>query len=725
MAFAPIARGANKLEVRNESETAEMVLIGAIGKSYWDDSGITEQEVRDGLKSIPNGKKINVRLNSEGGSVKEGLGIYNAFKERAADITCHITGYALSIASVFPLGAGKVVSPKSAIWMMHKAWSWSQGNADDMRQTADMLDAHDQTLADIYASETGKTKAEILDAMEKETWIKGADAVAFGLADESDVEDDASAAYRPLAKDFLSRCKNIAPEILNALSAPPQGAAKSNQPQPAAKPATAQENTMNKKILAALLLEHSIKNTTTGKDFAETDADADFEAGLKTLAKKPNMSADARMAAIEGQLALPEEKRITDKIAPFISDGVITNEEAETVWIPAAKKDEAKTLALLAKKEPASNGGSPLSWSGIDIFEGQSDPNARDGLTGLQGPRSEMLVNIHKEHKTPAARHQVIKAEYAALLRQALAKDAKSGRRDVFAANTYSGTLVTNFLMDGSITDLTNVWAMFSAFSIAKDVDPYKPLAVGQLKHTTGGEATQTNPTNFEPSTGSTVAPITVTTNWYNQPMRVGPTDLNNGLRMEDLRTKNLALFADTVTQAATAPITAANFTATPTISSATAFGLSNLVTLQGQLQKSPIKNLVLDGNYKARIANSPGFFQKTGEGLLDSSGYRPYGWDGIYLASNWTGAGNNIKGFACAPQAIVRATGLPLNPPNIPGGVFTTSTFEIPGAGCACAISMWFSLATRTMFISWDIIAGFAAADLTAGVVIASGTPS
>jgi hypothetical protein len=207
--------------------------------------------------------------------------------------------------------------------------------------------------------------------------------------------------------------------------------------------------------------------------------------------------------------------------------------------------------------------------------------------------------------------------------------------------------------------------------------------------------------------------------------MRVGPTDLNNGLRMEDLRAKAIAAFADTVTVAATAPITAANFTATPLIRSAAAFNFSDSATLQGQLQKSPTKNLILDGNYLARIANQPGFFQKTGEGLDDSGSYAAYGWKGIYLASNWSGAGANIKGLACAPQAMVRATGLPLNPPNIPGGAFTTSTFEVPGCGVACAMSMWFSLATRTMFVSFDIIAGFAAADKTAGVVVASGTPS
>ena len=201
-------------------------------------------------------------------------------------------------------------------------------------------------------------------------------------------------------------------------------------------------------------------------------------------------------------------------------------------------------------------------------------------------------------------------------------------------------------------------------------------------------------------------------------------SDLNSGLRMEDLRAKAIATFADTICAAATAPITAATFTGTPLVRAAGAFNLSDLATLQGQLQKASKKNLILDGTYLARITNQPGYFQKTGEGLQDSTGYTAYGWNGIYLASNWTGAGANIKGFGCNPQALVRATGLPINPPN-GAGTLNTTTIELPGLRCAVAMSAWFSLASRTMFTSWDIIAGFTAGDTTAGYVVASGTPS
>jgi hypothetical protein len=239
----------------------------------------------------------------------------------------------------------------------------------------------------------------------------------------------------------------------------------------------------------------------------------------------------------------------------------------------------------------------------------------------------------------------------------------------------------------------------------------------------TVGSTTLTNATNFE-SGDSTVAPISVTMAQYTQPFQVSNSDFNSGLRMQDLVTINIAKFADKVTSVATAIITAANFPTTPVISAAASFGLSDLATLQGQLQKSPIKNLILDGTYLARIANQPGFFQKTGAGLEDPAGYAAYGWDGTYLASNWTGAGANIKGLACNPQALVGVTGLPATPANIPGGILSMTTQTLPGLGIAIALFQWFNPSTRTFWCSYDIVAGFAVGDSTAGVIVASNTP-
>ena len=371
--FAPVVRGSNSLRVLAAGETHEIELIGTIGKSYWDDSGITEKEFRDALKQVPVGKPIILKINSEGGSVQEGLGIYNSIKERRDEITCRITGYAMSIASVFPLAAGKVVSPRSAIWMMHKASSWSQGNADDMRQAAKMLDAHDETLVDIYVAETGKSQKDIRAAMEAVTWIKGADAVAFGLADEGDEEVTDRVEYRPLAQAFLARCK-VPTAILECIqagapleiSAVVNGGALDNK----------NNDKMNKKTIVALLKKHGI-------EASETETEEQLQAKLDKIplaTATPAAAAAAQPAAagnelidIRAELAKQKRERITDKVALYVDDQKITVAEIP-IFVEAALKDEGGTFKILDDKPMAEVGGEPV---GFNRIEGGEAPGTR------------------------------------------------------------------------------------------------------------------------------------------------------------------------------------------------------------------------------------------------------------------------------------------------------------------------------------------------------------
>src|ERR1041385_1698820 len=77
----------NVLDVRMEGERAVINLSGSIGKSWWDDTGITAEEFDKALNEIPKGKQILLRINSEGGSIKEGTGIYDSIQARSEEIT--------------------------------------------------------------------------------------------------------------------------------------------------------------------------------------------------------------------------------------------------------------------------------------------------------------------------------------------------------------------------------------------------------------------------------------------------------------------------------------------------------------------------------------------------------------------------------------------------------------------------------------------------------------
>ncbi len=168
---------------------------------------------------------------------------------------------------------------------------------------------------------------------------------------------------------------------------------------------------------------------------------------------------------------------------------------------------------------------------------------------------------------------------------------------------------------------------------------------------------------------------------------------------MEHLVKINTANFANKIIEVATVPLTAAIFTTPGVTSAGAAFGFSDLATLQALLKKSPVKNLILDGTYIARIANSPAFFQAAGVVGGNTGAWKAFGWDLIAQNTDWTGAGANVQGFACNPQAIAGITGLPVTPPNIPGGILSQTTMTVPGLEIPVAVYNWFNPSTRTMW--------------------------
>jgi len=759
--FAPVARGQNQLTVTAAAAEGEtrIALLGAIGKTMFDENGITEKEVRDAINSVPAGQKIELLVNSEGGSVKEGLGIYAAIKERRADIRVRITGYALSIASVFPLAAKKslggrgVISPKEAMWMQHQASCLSRGNADEMRETADMLEFHDDAMAGIYADATGQPKEVHLARMKKTTWTKGANAIAAGLADET---DDEAVALRPLNKEFLARFSNVPGEIMAAaISAPVQGAAK-----PTTQPTNS--SPMKKKLLALLtankvsnvndtmtldeliaaandavtagVLAADIYATWQAESFPKTNA-----AAAKPAAAAATVAANAPLITreefddVKNQLVEANRSRVRSRVEGYVEANKITRAEVP-IFVAAALADEKGTFEILDKKEIADLplAGSNFQIGATDRAEGVEGKALTEVINGFKGiPATDRSSN--GKIITAQGRYNFLKDEWPALMASTMKKDAALMNRSGFmpvAANTYSASLVTNFLIMGVITKLGPKFAPLAAFSRDNSQDPFKPLATGQMKFNTtaqDGSTTQTAGagTNFESNGDSTVTNVAITTAHYFENMHVSDNELNSGLRMEDLVQAKTGSFSSKIMQIVGAIITAANFTATPVIKDPTSFGWGDMRTLWGQLKKAGVRNIILDGEYLAPLQNIPTFLQTVP--AFPGAGWRNINnWDFIGLNTEWSQSGANIRGFACDPQAIGIITGVPLNPPQgIPGNTLMTTYITLPGLNITIAVNVWFSLSSRQLYASMDVILGAAALDTTAGIVIASGTPS
>ena len=120
----------------NSPKTGELIIYGPIyGEKIFEDD-ITPKVIRDELKALGDIEKINVYINSPGGNAFAGNAIYNVLKQHPAEVVVYIEALAASAASVIAMAGDKVVIPQNGLIMVHRAWSFMNGNAVDMRKEA-------------------------------------------------------------------------------------------------------------------------------------------------------------------------------------------------------------------------------------------------------------------------------------------------------------------------------------------------------------------------------------------------------------------------------------------------------------------------------------------------------------------------------------------------------------------------------------------------------------
>lgn len=184
-----------KVEAKNATH-ATMELYGTVGGDFFDE-GVTAKDVVKSLKDLPSTiKTLDLHINSPGGSVFEGMAIYNRLKTygEKVDITVHIDGLSASIASIIMLAGKKIKMGETGFVMIHKPWSYAVGNADDLEKTVTLLDDIENQMLNLYVKRTGLSRVEIKDMLAKETWMDSTQAKDLGFIDEVSFEEQMIAA---------------------------------------------------------------------------------------------------------------------------------------------------------------------------------------------------------------------------------------------------------------------------------------------------------------------------------------------------------------------------------------------------------------------------------------------------------------------------------------------------------------------------------------------------
>lgn len=165
----------------------QLYLYGLVAKPSWwaGDDVISAEGVLGLLDQVDPGSELLVRINSEGGDVFEGVAIYNALARRGTRVEVRIDALAASIASVIAMAGDEIVIAGNAMLMIHQAWTWADGNADELEKIAATLREVDETILNTYEARVGSkaTRDQIAAWQAAETWMGPAEAVERGFAD--------------------------------------------------------------------------------------------------------------------------------------------------------------------------------------------------------------------------------------------------------------------------------------------------------------------------------------------------------------------------------------------------------------------------------------------------------------------------------------------------------------------------------------------------------------
>lgn len=183
--------------------TADVYIYGDITSWVWDESDVSSYTLAKELEGL-DVDSINVHINSYGGEVAEGLAILNTLKAHNAKVKTFCEGFACSAASVvFMAGDERIMYPASLL-MIHNAWTYASGNADDLRKAAEDLEIISNVAASAYREKVKISDEELSDLLKNETWIPPDSAVEWGFA-TSIVEQTQSAKAVASALPFLMR----------------------------------------------------------------------------------------------------------------------------------------------------------------------------------------------------------------------------------------------------------------------------------------------------------------------------------------------------------------------------------------------------------------------------------------------------------------------------------------------------------------------------------------
>lgn len=153
-------------------------------------------KVREALEKAK-GDKVTIQVNSGGGDVFAGTEIYYLISNYKGKTTVDIMSFAASAATIICCAGDSVRASPGAQYMIHNVSCGAYGDYNEMDHTSEILRNANKAISNIYRVKTGMSEAELLELMNKESWLDATKAKELGFVDEI-IGDNGLLASRPL-----------------------------------------------------------------------------------------------------------------------------------------------------------------------------------------------------------------------------------------------------------------------------------------------------------------------------------------------------------------------------------------------------------------------------------------------------------------------------------------------------------------------------------------------
>ncbi|AMW98446.1 head maturation protease, ClpP-related [Rummeliibacillus stabekisii] len=206
-----------------DGNSADVFIYGEITKWAWEEFGEMSSTIfKEKLDEAGDVETIHLYVNSPGGSVFEAIAMANMLKRHKAHVIAHVDALAASAASFFIMIADEIRMPSNSMLMIHNAWTWTSGNANELRKAADDLDRINQSAIQMYLDKAGDKLSEetLKELLDNETWLSADEAFNYGLCDVVEESNHMAASitdkYKQHYRNVPRQLQKLIPSAMSA-----------------------------------------------------------------------------------------------------------------------------------------------------------------------------------------------------------------------------------------------------------------------------------------------------------------------------------------------------------------------------------------------------------------------------------------------------------------------------------------------------------------------------